>query len=320
MQGWGERSDRWAGIRTEWIDVQGTAVRTLRADAGPGAEGATPIVLVHGLGGSATNWLEVMGGLATHGPVLAMDLPGFGETEPPRPTAPRVTANARFVVALCRAVGWDRVVLAGNSMGGLVATLVAAREQALVDRLVLVSPALPAPLTAAHRAPKMALVTFAPFLVPGVGARLLRRRYRRLSPEDLARETRELCYGDPGRAGEAMTALSVEQAERARELAWRLPSFVTAASSMLGLLVGSGRARAHAAIEAVQAPTLLLWGDRDQLVGSPVIEGLVARRGDWEQVTFASAGHVPMMEVPGDVLEVVGDFLVRHAAAGDVAA
>lgn len=320
MEDWGERCERWAGIRTEWIDVQGTAVRTLRADAAAGAEDGTPTVLVHGLGGSATNWLEIMGGLTEHGPVLAMDLPGFGETEPPRTTAPRVTANARFVVALCRAVGWDRVVLMGNSMGGLLATLVAGREQALVDRLVLFNPALPAPVTAAHRAPKMALVTFAPFLVPGVGTRLLRRRYTRMSAEDLARETRELCYGDPGRASEAMSALTVEQAERGRELRWRLPSFVTAASSMLALLVGSGRPRAHAAIEAVAAPTLLLWGDRDQLVGSPVIDGLVARRGDWEQVTFATAGHVPMMELPDDVLEVVGDFLARHAGAGDVAA
>jgi pimeloyl-ACP methyl ester carboxylesterase len=319
MQDWGERSDRWTGIRTEWIDIQGTAVRTLRAAAAPGAEDATPIVLVHGLGGSATNWLEVMGGLRSRGPVLAMDLPGFGETEPPRATAPRVTANARFVPALCRSLGWDRVVLMGNSMGGMISTLVAGRHPELVEALVLVNPGLPAPLSAAHKAPKMALLTFAPFLVPGVGERAMRLRYKRTSAEELAAQTRRIVFADPDRCSPAMRDLGVEQAARGKELDWRLPSFVTAAESLMGLLVGPGRRRANAAVEAIQSPTLLLWGDEDQLVGEQVIQGLVGRRSDWQQHTFDTVGHVPMMEVPDDFLEVAGGFLDRAPLAEPLA-
>ena len=134
-----------------------------------------------------------------------------------------------------------------------------------------------------------------------------------------AAQTRRLVFGDPDRCSVAMRDLGVEQAGRGKELDWRLPSFVTAAESLMGLLVGPGRRRANAAVEAIRSPTLLLWGDADQLVGEQVIQGLVARRSDWQQHTFDTVGHVPMMEVPDDFLEVVGGFLDRAPLAEPLA-
>lgn len=315
MQDWGERSERWAGIRTEWIDVQGTAVRTLRADAAEGAEDGTPLVLVHGLGGSATNWLEVMNGLSHHGPVLAMDLPGSGETEPPRPTSPRVTANARFVPALCRALGWDRVILVGNSMGGMISTIVASQQPDLVERVILVDPGLPAPVRSALQVPRMTLLLFAPFVIPGAGTKVLAARAKRLDVEELARQSRVLNFADPERCSEPMKELGVEHAIRGKELAWRLPAFTVAAESLMNLLVGAGRRRSLKAIDEVEAPTLLLWGDADRLVGQPVIDGLVARRPDWELHVFEGVGHVPQLEVPDDFLDIVAEFLTADVDA-----
>lgn len=310
MDDWGERDLRWHGIRTEWLDVHGTQVRTLRAD---GPEDGVPTVLVHGLGGAATNWLEVIAELARRGPVLAMDLPGFGETEPPRDTAVRVRAQARFVPALCRAVGWDRVTLMGNSMGGLVSVLVAGRYTELVDRLVLVNPGLPAPARAALRVPLTALVTFAPFVV-GAGERVMRHRHARKSPRELYDETLRLILSDPDGVRPAIREVGLEAAEHGRELSWRLASFVTAAESMMAQLIGPGRGRVQRAVATIEAPTLLLWGLDDRLVGRAVIDGLLARRPDWDCHVWEDVGHVPMIEVPDAFLDVVTGWLAREPA------
>ncbi|MBW3619580.1 MAG: alpha/beta fold hydrolase, partial [Actinobacteria bacterium] len=219
MEDWGERDPRWAGIRTEWLEVQGTRVRTLRHD-GPAT--GIPQLLVHGLGGSSTNWLEVMGELSAYGPVLAMDLPGFGLTAPPVTNGSRVRPNARFISALCEVVGWDRVVLYGNSMGGLISTLVAGHRQDLVSRLILVNPGLPAPRRHAHRIPPMALLRFAPFVSQRLGTLALERMYDRLTPERVYRETVNLVYADPDKLREPLREVAIENVARATELDWRI--------------------------------------------------------------------------------------------------
>lgn len=304
MEDWGERDPRWAGIRTEWIEVQGTQVRTLRVD---GPASGTPQLLVHGLGGSSTNWLEVMVELSAYGPVLAMDLPGFGLTAPPAGSSSRVRPNARFVSALCDAVGWDQVVLYGNSMGGLIGTLVAGHRRDLVSRLILVNPGLPAPRRHAHRIPPATVLRFAPFVSQKLGTLAMERMYERMSPERVYRETVELVYADPDQLREPLREVAVENVARARDLDWRIDGFVQAATSLVRLLAGARTI--SRAIARIEAPTLVLWGDQDQLVGRPVIDGLTARRPEWDLYVFADCGHVPMLEFPDDFTRVVERWL-----------
>jgi len=94
-------------------------------------------------------WLDAIGPLTAHGPVVAPDLPGsvLGRTASPHRRAPRATPSARFVRAFTRALGLDRVVVHGWSFGGLVAVLFADQAPELVERLVLADPALPFPLS-----------------------------------------------------------------------------------------------------------------------------------------------------------------------------
>ncbi len=318
MEDWGSRDPRWVGIRTEWIDVRGTAVRTLQVD-GP-ADGV-PQLLVHGLGGSATNWLEVMTELSAYGPVLAVDLPGFGLTQPPVPAAASVRANARFVSALCRALGWDRVVLHGNSMGGLISTLVAGHRPDLVERLVLVNPGLPAPRSQFHKVPPTALARFAPFVSKRLGRTAMHRMYHRYDAATLYQETINLVYADPAALRPPLREVAVQNVQYAKDLDWRVDAFVTAATSLVGLLVGARTVMR--AIDAIEAPTLVVWGDEDKLVGRPVVEGLVARRPEWELHVFEAIGHVPMLEAPDGYLDVVSRWLettgVPRAAAAATA-
>ncbi|WP_052664090.1 alpha/beta fold hydrolase [Nitriliruptor alkaliphilus] len=315
---WGVRADRWAGIRSEVLDVRGTAVHVLRHDAAPGAPADAPTqLLVHGLGGSSTNWLEVIAPLAEHGPVLAPDLPGFGRTEPPHRTAARTGNNARFLRALLRTVGLERVVLHGNSMGGLLAVLLADLEPDRIERLILVDPALPGPVRAASRIAPRTLARFAPFAVPPLGRAGLRYAWRNGTGESLWQETIDFVHGDPSRISPEIAALGVENLDWGRRQPWRLDGFVAAATSVVAAVTVGQRSLGQA-VSRVEAPTLLLWGDADRLVGRPVIDHLRRRRPDWDAHVFETVGHVPQLEVPDAYLEVVTGWLANGDDAPDV--
>lgn len=306
MEDWGERDPRWAGIRSEFTAVDGVRAHVLVAD-GPGH--GTPQVLVHGLGGSATNWLEVMVELARFGPVVAPDLLGHGRTEPPYARAARVQGNARFLRSLCLTYGLDRIVLHGNSMGGLVASLVAARRPDLVERLVLVGPALPQRPGDLRSMPLGSLLRFAPFAIPGLGAWVTRQVWYRTPPERVAAETVELIWSQPSNARQALRDLALERARQSQELDWRIPGFAAAAESLVALLVG-GR-KINRALAAITAPTLVLWGCDDKLVSRAVIDQTRRARPDWSYEELEACGHCPQLEVPDRYIELVGAWLAR---------
>src|SRR6185295_2680836 len=89
-----------------------------------GGSGA-PMVLVHGLGGSAINWLGVGPSLARRYRVLAPDLAGFGET-PPVTGATGLAAQQNLLDRFLKSITAGPAIVVGNSMGGLVAMMEAA--------------------------------------------------------------------------------------------------------------------------------------------------------------------------------------------------
>ncbi|MBW3621111.1 MAG: alpha/beta fold hydrolase, partial [Actinobacteria bacterium] len=101
--------------------------------------------------------------------------------------------------------------------------------------------------------------------------------------------------------------VAIENVARATELDWRIDGFVQAATSLVRLLVGARTI--SRSIAQIEAPTLVLWGDRDQLVGRPVIDGLTARRPEWDLHVFEGCGHVPMLEYPDEFTRVVERWL-----------
>lgn len=105
------------------IDVCGVSVHYLASGAGPAtAPNAPTQLLVHPLAASGSFMLDLLRPLSAYGPVVAPDLPGtiFGHTPTPRVNAPRVEHNARFLRAFTSALGLDRVVVHGWSMGAAV--------------------------------------------------------------------------------------------------------------------------------------------------------------------------------------------------------
>ncbi len=290
--------------------VVGTPVHVLRA---AGASAGPTQLLVHGLGGAAVNWLDVIGPLSERGPVLVPDLPGFGRSQPPRARASRIEQNLAFLQALLRTTGGTRVEVHGNSMGGMLATLLAAELPEFVSRLVLVDPALPGPTSRLRELDPETLRLFAPFVVPALGERRLTAWYEASTAEELVAENERFVHGDPSRVRPALREVHVDNAAYGKRHPWRLESYAAAANSVVRLLLG--RRQLDDALDRVTAPSLLVWGDRDRLVGRPVIERALTRRPDLELVELPGIGHAPMMEDPAGYLAAVMGWLERSTVA-----
>lgn len=263
-------------------------------------------VCVHGLGGSHVNWSLLAPLLARHGSVHAPDLAGFGLT-PPAGRRATIEDNLDLLAGFVRTVAPQRpVVLVGNSMGGLLSLLLAARRPRLVAGAVLVAPASPRPLNAPLD--RSVLTNFALMAVPGVGERYLQRRQRRVTPEEQVRETMLLCAADPQALDAGALAEHVEMARRRRQLPYAQAALLQAARSLL-LLTGPRAGELWQAVADVQAPMLLLHGGRDRLITAAGIAAVARRRPDWMSVTYDDLGHVPMLEAPERVADDIERWL-----------
>jgi pimeloyl-ACP methyl ester carboxylesterase len=302
---WSERCPRWAGVRSEWLEVDGLRVHVLRAEAK--RPGGSPQLLVHGLGGTAANWIEVIAELAEQGPVVAPDLPGFGRTRPAAPGRARVPDSAVFLERLLDELGWEDATVHGNSMGGMLAVHLAAQAPERVSRLVLAAPALPTPRTALHRISPTTLARFAPFALPGLGRLAMRLLSSSLSPERYWTQMARYIHADPDRVPVEASEIGLEDVSFGREEPWRAASFVAAAESVVRALLAPRELLRL--IDAAELPVLVVWGDADRLISRAVIEHVTERRPDWDLEVLPSVGHVPMLEAPEEFVAAVSPWL-----------
>jgi pimeloyl-ACP methyl ester carboxylesterase len=310
---WGERSSRWAGIRSETVEVCGSSVHFLTADAA--RPGAPAHLLIHSTLGSATNWLDTIRPLTACGQVIAPDLPGTlaGRTASPHRSAARAEINARFLRAFTATLGLRDVVAHGWSIGGLEALLFADLAPERVGGLVLVAPTLPGPLSAAQELGWQTLGRLTVAAGSPVLRGLLRLTGRRLLELKKRRYGLAAYGGDPSRLSPDITALWAEELDTMRARPDRLPDAVTAFTSAVSALYVNRRP-VQAAIDRVAVPTLLLWGDQDPLIGRPIIDDLAARRPDWSLHVFESVGHLLPVEVADAYADVVAEWWCRSAS------
>ncbi|MEU2161799.1 alpha/beta hydrolase [Streptomyces chengbuensis] len=268
----------------------------------PARTGLPPALFVHGLGGSSQNWTTLMAALEDTVDGEAVDLPGFGNSPPPDDGNYSITAHARAVIRLLDAGGRGPVHLVGNSLGGAVVTRVAAVRPDLVTTLTLVSPALPE-----LRAQRSAWPTAALGL-PGV-APLFQRLTRGWTAEMRVRGVLSLCYGDPGRVTDEALLHAVEEMERRLELPYFWDAMARSARGLVDAYTLGGQHGLWRQAQRVLAPTLLVYGCRDQLVSYRMARRANAAFRDSRLLTLPDAGHVAMMEYPETVAEAVRQLL-----------
>ncbi|WP_230203054.1 alpha/beta fold hydrolase [Parafrankia discariae] len=296
---------------SKWADLDGPVHYT--EFGAPGTTvGSPPVVCVHGLGGSYTNWLALAPLLASTSRVLAPDLAGHGRT-PLGGRGADVAANRLLLDRFLGEVVGEPVILVGNSMGGLIGMLQAVHRPESVRGLVLLDPALP--LRRGDWPEPLVVASFATVILPGLGAWALARRRARVGPAGTVAQTLRLCATDPARipasAVEALVDIGHERAgmdgvERA---------YVAAARSVVGRVVRGGPLRRL--IRQVDVPTLLVHGSDDRLVPVALARQVAGLRPDWRLAVVPGCGHLPQLEDAAGTAELLTGWWehTRDAAA-----
>lgn len=297
-----ELAGRWGGVGqvsdldgpVHWVDFGGPP---------DGDESRAPLVLVHGLGGSHLNWVRIAPELAGERRVAALDLAGFGLT-PGAGRSTSVQANTLLLARFVEEVVGAPAVVVGNSMGGMIAALLAVARPSLVLALGLIDPSLP--LLRLRQDPRVA-AQFALFATPFVGEGYLRRATRRFSAEERVRGTLDLCFADVGLADAGVVEADVALAEHRVNLPGAEAGFAAAARSLLFVL---GRSKRYAAdLRTIEAPVLLLHGEQDRLVPISAARSAIQMNPSWEHEFLDGVGHVPQLEAPDRVLGRLGPWL-----------
>ena len=287
-------------VRSEFVDLDG---KTHYLDYGGNKTGPL-LVCVHGLGGAAWNWSALAPLLTADARVVAPDLAGHGYT----PAAGRrttVPGNRRLLERFLREVAGEAVVLVGNSMGGAISALQAAATPELVRGVVLVDPALPRPLLSPIDARVAA--SFAAIALPGLGEAALARRRRTVTAEKIVQETLSLCCVDPSRVPAEVVDTAIRMAKDRGRDSEAGPSFLLAARSVVKLLTRPRRL--NAALSAIEAPVLLIHGDKDRLVPVRVAKSVARAHPKWQLQIAEDVGHVPQLEAAEWTADVLRDWL-----------
>lgn len=277
------------------------AERTLhvRIAANPGAPTG---VFLHGLGGSALNWTDLMYALQSQVNGVGVDLGGFGMSPPPRDGDMSPAGHARGAAELIKYLDCGPVHVFGNSFGGAVALNLAAQYPALVRSLTLISPALPS-LYATRgnlHLPAIAL--------PGVGERMI-PRFLSIPAKDRVRMSVDTNFADPSRLPKERLAEAQNELELRDSFPYTADVFLRTLRSLLKTYVDRGPHRPWKLAERVHVPTLLVYGRKDPLVDPRTAHRATSVFPQAHVVVLPDSGHVAQMEHPEFVLAAWDRFI-----------
>lgn len=279
-------------LEERFADVKATRMRYFT-----GGRDGPPVVLVHGLGGSASNWYALTALLAPRYRLLVPELPGHGASAP-LPAASTLAPYADRVAALAEREGCLPAVVVGHSLGGLIAIRLAVRRPGAV-RAVVVAGAAGISSTS-RRAQKALALSVA--VKPG----------RRIAPfrHAIARSPtlRGLVLGwgvaDRRRVSKAIAESFLES-----------PALYTDVASAAKALVGED---VREVLGGLRCPVAVLWGARD--VQTRVADAFdYARRTRGRLRVIADCGHLLIAERPDACAEAIDDFvasLAGHSSVG----
>lgn len=238
------------------------------------------LVLIHGVVASLHTWDDWVLAFAADYRVIRFDVPGFGLTGPARDGVYSAERMIKVLGLLLDYLGVNQACLAGNSLGGYIAWNFALAQPQRVRKLVLIDPA-------GYHMQKVPWMIAAAAL-PGATVAMPMWMPRAL----IAQGIKEV-YGEPARIKPGVV-------DRYNDLT-RRPGNRRAMMDIFRVLLKVNRTELHttgARVAQIQAPTLLLWGERDRWI-SPKHVPLWQRDLPGIQVkTYPGVGHIPMEEIP----------------------
>ncbi|MDD0842641.1 alpha/beta fold hydrolase [Pseudomonas sp. Gutcm_11s] len=267
-----------AGLSSHEVKVDGLTIHYY--EGGP-RDGET-LLMIHGFGANRDNWLRFARHFSQQYRVIALDLPGFGESDKPDVNYD-VASQTERLHAFVQALGISKPHLIGNSMGGHIAALYAARypEQvtsvALLNNSGILSPrksemfamlenGKPNPLVVRKAEDFDALMRFVFVNPPPL-------------PESLKRHFAEQSMANQ----QQYDRIFVQLRERYVPLEPELPK--------------------------IQVPTLVLWGDQDRVLDVSSIGVMKPLLKKPTIVVMKDCGHAPMLERPEETAQHYQAFL-----------
>ena len=267
--------DEEGGPAYEWTEVDGIRVRHARR----GPDSGVPVLFLHGYGGDLGNWLFNLDALAAAAPVIALDLPGHGQSDARLPGTSLADLSA-FVAAFLAKIGVDRVHLVGHSLGGAIGAQLALDHPARVASLALINPA-------------------------GLGSEINADYTRGFASATSRRELKpvvEQLFADPSLASRQMVddLLKYKRVDGVGELL----------DALQGTLFANGRQADTPGLRLAgsDVPLLVVWGAQDRII--PAAHASNAPPRATVQV-LEGAGHMAMMEKASEV----NALLKRHIGA-----
>ena len=256
------------------VRIGSQQVRYVRRTTSGGTPGDLPIVVLHGWGAHIEAVAPILTALEGAPDLIALDLPGFGESEAPQ-QAWDVDSYARFMVHFLDELAVERAHLVGHSHGGRVSIALAADEPERVGRLLLVDSA-------------------------GIPPKRGFRYRRRVAVAKLGRAIATV-GGRPGRR--------LQERMRAR-VASR--DYLEASEAMRGTFRAVIAADLTDRLSRIAAPTLLVWGDEDDDTPLWMAERMEALIPDAGLVVLDGAGHYSYADSPGQFRAVARRFLLEQ--------
>jgi pimeloyl-ACP methyl ester carboxylesterase len=250
-----------------------------------------PVLLIHGLGGAWQNWLENIPVLARNHRVIALDLPGFGDSPMPKWTI-NIRNYGSMMLDFIAALETGPLPVVGNSMGGFVAAEMSIRDEPAITKVVLASSA---GVTHArmYKAPTATVARMAMAVAPMMfryhHAALYRPRLRKMVLSQLFR--------DPA-------ALRPELLGEFIRTGVNPPGFGDALTGLAGYDILDR-------LREVEDPVLIVWGRQDMIVPSADALAFSEMLSNSRVEIFNYCGHIPMAERPVRFNRVLEEFLAE---------
>ena len=280
-----------AGRRSE-IRVKGLKLSYL--EWGVPRDGAPSLICLHGLLATGESYARLASEMGSAAHLVALDLPGNGESETRRDLDVSFAGLAEVTAAFVDALGWRSVIMVGHSHGGALALRLAVSRPGWLRGMVLLCPAHP---FSGH---EQKLVDFylsvpgrvAAHAIPHLPRAALRWGFRQMlgsayrGKDETWFETYERNLRRSGVVSHVLRVLKSWQEDMAS----------------LDRDLRAGR---------LAGPVLLMWGAEDRVVPAGSGRALQALLGRAEMVVLPGLGHLPGEEDPGSCAEVVSEWLVR---------
>jgi pyruvate dehydrogenase E2 component (dihydrolipoamide acetyltransferase) len=259
------------------VQADGWTARVLRMGPEAPAEGALPLVMIHGFGGDLLNWQLNQPELAAGRTVFAVELPGHGGSSKTLPGDGSVASLAQAVRSLMAALKISRAHVVGHSLGGAIALQMALDEPGSIASVSLVCPA---------------------GLGPEINADYIEGFIRADRRKEM-KATVEALFADPSLVSREM----VDDLLKYK----RIDGVLAALRRIADAAFGGGRQTTVLTdrLGAVAAPVQVIWGAEDRIVPAAHAAALPEGR----RHVLSGAGHMVHMERPAEVNRLIGEFV-----------